>query len=229
MLDSQLMRSSARNKHFQERLHLSDEDVRKKVKQRLTAARLLNEWTQTEAAERLGYKNSTQVSLWEKAGDRMPPPMQMLRIAQVYRVSLDYLWGLSESPERDPQAAHQYYLMDAQKEISSQLMRDITDLMQAIAKTGGPTVECSLLITGEGERAVAAFKRFLELNREGFEDMRGGAALLSAMDSLEHNGVTVAKEQIRRFKTLGTASVRSTLKRISSPQISSPLFDQTSA
>jgi hypothetical protein len=119
--------------------------------------------------------------------------------------------------------------MDAQKEISSRLMRDITDLMQAIAKTGGPTVECSLLITGEGERAVAAFKRFLELNQDGFEDMRGGAALLSAMDSLEHNGVAVAKEQIRRFKTLGTASVRSTLKRISAPQISSPLFDQTSA
>ena len=70
---------------------------------RIVSARELNGLSQSELARSMGYANSTQLSLFEK-GVRTPPITALIALADALGVSLDYLAGRCDDPERDVRA-----------------------------------------------------------------------------------------------------------------------------
>lgn len=204
--------------------------MRKIVAERLLAAREINGYSQTEAAQKFGYKTPAQLSQWEM-GRRMIPLEKLLRAHDIYRVSLDYLMGASPEPDRDPQAAHALRMLEATRELMSNMSHELAEALIASSKLGGPTVEASVCIVDEGERLLAAWKRFIELNGPKFDNtMRAGNPLKIAMESFEANGLTLAREQIERYKRIGPKATKAALNRLRAPDARTRhLFDSIDA
>lgn len=189
-------------------------DLKRLTAERLLRAREINGLSQTDAANRFGYKTPAQLSQWE-LGRRMVPMEKLLRASSIYRVSLDFLMGVSAEPDRDPQAAHALRVLDGARELMENMSRELAETVIAQTKLGGPTVEASVIMVAEGERVMQAFKRFVELNPKAFQNnMRGSATLASSMDSFENNGLNVARDMIQRYQRIGPHAVRVSLKKL---------------
>lgn len=171
-------------------------ELRRTVAERLLKAREMNGWTQTEAATRFGYSTPAQLSQWEQR-KRMPPLHMLIRACDVYRVSLDYIMGLSEEPDRDPQTAERLMILRVAQESMTDMSHQLCNLVMEQTKRGGPTMMAAHAYITEGERLAQAFKRFVELNPE-FEDMRGGNTLAVAAESFEKNGLAHAQSIVDR-------------------------------
>ncbi len=79
-------------------------ELRGVIADRVLKARLMNGYSQSEAAEMLQYGTTAQLSQWEQG--RRPVPLTMLvRASEVFGVSMDWLCGISVEPDRDPRAA----------------------------------------------------------------------------------------------------------------------------
>lgn len=200
------------------------------VAERLLAARLMNGYSQTEAAEKLQYGTPAQLSQWEQC--RRAPPMHMLmRASAVYRVSMDYLCGVSADPDRDPQSDVRRRTLRATEEITagatSTLMQFIADQMQ----TGGPAIEIASAVLEEGEKFHRALARFMELNRAAFEnDMPGGAPLVGMHERFEANALKPARALLDRFKFVNAPAARALEKKYKPAAIKTgDIFDQTGA
>jgi transcriptional regulator with XRE-family HTH domain len=197
--------------------------VNRTVAERLLNARELNGYSQTKGAELLGYKTPAQLNQWEMS--RRPVPLRMLiRASHVYRVSMDYLVGISDEPDRDPNSAIRRQVVSASEQMLSSMTMCLADAIIQQTKMGGPAIETALLIVDEGERLVKAFKRFVELNAATFEDMRGGAPLNTAAMSFEANGLATARAQIDRFLRANTASAKDVASKLRQHSANDDLF-----
>ncbi len=65
--------------------------------QRIKKLRKKKKVSQQELSETLGYKTYTTVSKWE-SGTSLPPGKEIIRLADFFNVSTDYLLGLDDSP-----------------------------------------------------------------------------------------------------------------------------------
>lgn len=195
--------------------------LRKTVGRRFKLARELNGWTQEEAAERLQYSNSTQLSLAEK-GERMPPMAVILRASKTFGVSIDFLMGVSDEPERDPKAAER-----------NAVMRRVTDIMEMTSQT----IVTAVLAHSSDTPSVAAARRLIELaartiesvenmrrnNLKKFDnDLRGASTVLMNIDELQA-AVGSFKQVLDRHEQVLEAALRSTEQRLG---IVRPLFEQ---
>lgn len=153
--------------------------LRKVVSQRFIAARELNGVSQSEAARQMGFANSTQLSLWEK-GARLPPIDMMIVASRVYAVSLDYLYGLSDEPERDPRIATRAMLLDR---VGAMLERHAEAVVEALLPSCSVDGTNELRATGlvpaaqELGRALGVFRK---RNRDAFDELPAGAPLVRA-------------------------------------------------
>lgn len=154
--------------------------LRMLIAKRMKEARELNGLTQVEAAKRMGYQNSTQISLQEK-GERMPPLSAVLHAAAVYGVPMDYLLGLMDEPERDPRIAARIASLSATRTIVDSAVMAITDQVSANLASGGLTQQ----VVGEAETAlrelVDAFDILRRLAGDEFDELRGGGRLERAI------------------------------------------------
>lgn len=73
------------------------DDLNKLFSERFKKFRELRGFTQTEIAEKLGFKNYTTISKWE-SGKNLPRGKELKLLAEILNVSSDYLMGLSDSP-----------------------------------------------------------------------------------------------------------------------------------
>lgn len=154
--------------------------LRKVVGDRFIKARELNGWSQSDAAGLLGYTNSTQLSLIER-GERLPPLALVCRAAEVYASSVDYLLGVSDDPERDVRQAargavlrHVRALIARNAEIVSETVID------GLRGDFSTELRATCLISRVGD-LCSAVDRFRGMNA-GFDDIRGGATLLLAVE-----------------------------------------------
>ncbi|CAE6900439.1 helix-turn-helix domain-containing protein [Paraburkholderia domus] len=191
-----------------------DAETEKLMRERLIVARNLNSLDQKEAAAKLGYKNSSQLSKVE-SGDA-PLPKSLLRKASLaYGVSSDWLLGLSNEPERDPQIAGQMAVMRAVHAGVLEHTQNVTAVMLRLASDQLPLESQLRLLLDATRRAAQSFEKVCRLNSTFNDDIRGGATLQHDIDEMIE--VTVAVDQF--------LARRANLTEVRKPAASMPLFD----
>lgn len=191
-----------------------DAETEKLMRERLIVARNLNSLDQKEAAAKLGYKNSSQLSKVE-SGDA-PLPKSLLRKASLaYGVSSDWLLGLSSEPERDPQIAGQMAVMRAVHAGVLEHTQNVTAVMLRLASDQLPLESQLRLLLDATRRAAQSFEKVCRLNSTFNDDIRGGATLQHDIDEMIE--VTVSVDQF--------LARRANLTEVRKPAASMPLFD----
>lgn len=157
----------------------------KNIGRRLRAAREIAGIPQSVAAKRLGYANSSKLAKIEGGTDTNSVPHWMiLRAARIYEVSIDYLYGESDDWELSSRACQErdvskwvFETWEAARQRDMDVLRKLVIRFDAI----NSSVTTMFLASQDVNDAMT---RFIELNSESFEDMRGGARLVSAIHRL---------------------------------------------
>jgi transcriptional regulator with XRE-family HTH domain len=145
---------------------------------RMRVAREINNFSQQKAAELLGYKNSSKLAKIEGATDTNSVPLWLIpKAADVYKVSVDFLFGISDDWERDPVVAAEretskwvFDVWERAKVAEVNAIRVVHNKQVSIVKS----ITSALTRSKENLQQV---ERVRELNPE-FDELRGGAKLL---------------------------------------------------
>ncbi|MBD9361315.1 hypothetical protein [Methylomonas fluvii] len=156
----------------------------------MTIAREMCGLTGLEAAELLGYANSSKLSKIEHASDpETIPAFLPYKAAIVYQVSLDYLFGLSSDWQRDPVIAQEQQIRRALEKVSTDESNAIRDLFEQLT-----IVEQAATVAfnrfGEIKRIV---NRFREINPE-FDELKLGAKLLRVVEETHSEVLAIGRK-----------------------------------
>lgn len=151
---------------------------------RLIAARELNGIPQQEAARLAGMGNPTQWSMWEQ-GRRAPPLYAVLAASKTLGVSMDFLFGLSDDPERSARAARRNACIRAVHHMLTTTAETIVSGIEASDTLVGPDASNVRELLDAACELTTAVDRYHQLNTEQFEDSRGGATVLAAVSRME--------------------------------------------
>jgi transcriptional regulator with XRE-family HTH domain len=167
---------------------------------RMLEAREIAGLSQIVAANRMGYLNSSRLNKIEKGIDIKSISIAFIKkAALVYSVSVDFLLGLSRDWERNIKIAHgrdiTNYLMDTW---AKSHMNDVGAINYMQNKISSICKSVTLFFTAITDIRNALTK-FRELNPD-FDDMRGGASLVSSVDRGEH-AIHIVKENLRRYQS----------------------------
>lgn len=155
------------------------------VGKRFVDSRELNGYGQTQAALLMGWKNATQLSLIEQ-GKRMPPHQVLIIASTVFGVSIDFLLGLSDEPERDPKKAERDAAMRHVHNLIEFNARSMTGMLQQYLSTGTPSVSSARRLMTASRSLTDTVKRVQELNPKAFDEkLKGGAKLIAAKQSMD--------------------------------------------
>ena len=204
-------------------------DIRQIIAGRLLSSREINGFSQTDAAKKFGYSTPAQLSQWEQCR-RMPPLQMLVRASSVYRVSLDYIMGVSDEPDRDPASTERRQVLCGVEDAVKTATLEIYELAMRHIEQGGPTVEMSHSMLREGEQFHRAVTRFMEINKDKFEDMLGGSPLAGMAERFESNCLGPARQQIARHKHIHSAADKRLSKKTRRPdQVTGDIFIQSGA
>jgi len=173
---------------------------------RMRQARELCNLSQSEAARRLGYANPSKLSKIEAAADTNSVPLWLIgRAAQIYEVSVDFLFGCADDWETSPRMVQERevsaWLYAAGKEFRQRdltALRMLNDHLLELRSAVGST-HSSIREMDE------AAKSFIKAN-PAFEDMRGSNRLLVAIQ----RALAVAERgdvQMRKLKVDRTVEI----------------------
>ena len=150
-----------------------------KLGRRLRAARKAARFTDAEAAAAIGHKGITQLSLAE-TGERIPPLVSLIKLADLYGVTLDYLVGRIDDPIADPAEANQGIVTRA---VAASIEGGFKHVVNVLADRASACIVAhrddrkELKEAGRIVRELsAAHVRFKELNPD-WEDLRGLVAV----------------------------------------------------
>ncbi|EKE17224.1 MAG: XRE family transcriptional regulator [uncultured bacterium] len=162
---------------------------------RMREARELCDMSQSVAAKRLGYSNPSMLSMVEWATDRNSVPLWLIvRAARLYDVSIDFLFGATDDFEVGLQRGVQTWLIGEWEKSRIEDMKALEKLHRRVAAVSALLP----VIADESERTAEAIRRFAEIN-PGFDDMRGGARLAAAAESLIRHAAK-ANSTAQRFR-----------------------------
>ena len=176
-----------------------DMDLLRTIGERLRAARELSCFSQSDAAKLLGYQNSSKLSKIEKLMNSKNIPLAVLKkAADVYQVSLDYLfgrtddWGTTSRQNQNREVSA--WLFDEWEKARRRDLASLRKLNDRLSTIDGSVETCVDQAFAMGE----ALNLFIARNRKQFADMPGGARLVATAERLS----AAAKESranIRRF------------------------------
>jgi transcriptional regulator with XRE-family HTH domain len=201
----------------------SDENAKLRaiIGERFIAARQINGYQQQEAAEKIGYGNGTQLSLVEN-GTRLPPLPILIRAVETFGVSMDYLVGISDEPERDPRLAEKQSAMRHVSGMFSGLSEILVTQLQHYLTKGAPSVLATRALLKAGQGLVDAVQTLRNRNNDAFDELVGGATVLKRHDEFSKELIAAAA-MLERHDRIS----EDVIKRIEHRQgITRPLFDQ---
>ncbi|MDN5780534.1 MAG: helix-turn-helix domain-containing protein, partial [Luteimonas sp.] len=171
---------AAVSKHDQNRLVST-------IGQRMRSARELCNLSQSEAARRFGYSNPSKLSKVEAAADTNSVPLWLIRkAAEVYEVPTDFLFGITDDFETGVPRGTQAWLIDAWDRMRQRDLLALDRLhREVVAVAGG-----SGAVLGAVRELSMAVSRYVESNRDDFENARGGATVLHKLGQLEAAATT---------------------------------------
>jgi transcriptional regulator with XRE-family HTH domain len=153
------------------------------IAKRLIAARLLNGLSQTEAANMIGYATPAQLSQWESAR-RRPPLAALVAYADAMNVSLDYLFGRSDDPERNVRIVRQNACMRAVRATLAGAVERVVDAFNADESIVGLNTSMVRDLAAAAEAVAATYGDFVQPRHAGRGDV--GERLASAIGRLEN-------------------------------------------
>lgn len=157
---------------------------------RLYTAREMLDITQEQAAKLLG--TSKQAVADSEAGKLNPLPLKLLRsAAELYHVSSEWLLGLSDDWERDPEAIKNRDFLSG---LYSAHLKNYSELIARQDESDRLSAQAVSAIA----EIIEAFESFHKLN-PGFENMPGGARLLRAVNAA--NAAKTINPQLTREYT----------------------------
>lgn len=165
---------------------------------RLREARELAGLSQQDAAQLLGYSNSSKLAKVEGASDTNSVPFWLIaKAAKTYEVSADFLLGISEDWDIEPGERHQRqvgrWLFDTWQAARE---RDLA-AMSALSKKVSFVASSISAIAEKAESVQFAFDRLRTMNAN-FDDLIAGQKLMSTVEALVDAG-RLARLQLRRF------------------------------
>ncbi|NYT61448.1 helix-turn-helix transcriptional regulator [Alcaligenaceae bacterium] len=172
----------------------------KTIGQRMRQARELCNLSQVEAAYRFGYSNPSKLSKIEGATDTKSVPLWIIvRAAQLYEVSIDFLFGASDDWETGARMTQERAVsawlfgeFDRQQKMAMRVLYSLNDQIEAVADIL-PSHHAAAL---EVQRTLG---RCRELNHMTYANLRGGANLESAVSKLIER-TTVGRDAFKRFQ-----------------------------
>ena len=164
---------------------------------RMRESRIMSGLSQVDAANRLGYQNSSKLAKIEKGQSSRIPLWVIRKAAILYDVSCDYLFGVTETMERDDvshaslRELHAFMFADFDK-------RHAQDIAVMIAiRTKLETIQQMIVLAAQQAQQLEEAKLFIEQQPE-WQDIKGGNRLINYIDRLNH---TVNSSSLR-FKDI---------------------------
>lgn len=181
--------------------------LRQVIAERLNHGRALAGLSQVEMANAIGLKNSTQLCLWERA-QRMPPLHALLSAADVLGVSIDFLVGVSDEPDRDPQVARRTALLGAMRQMLEQHAAAAADVILAAEIDPTKAIRAHALC-GKTAELARAVEQFRQKNSDTFDELPMGALLLrlarDAAEAAQQVATFLDEAEDRRYRALASA------------------------
>ena len=155
---------------------------------RLITARNLSGLGQSEAALLLGYGNSTQLSLIERA-ERLAPHCVLLRACEIYGVGMAFVYGLEIDPDTDSHVSAKNAEVKRIRGLLEANARAVAGvLLDGVRVDSTSNIRATRLLTNVAQ-LCDGLDKFYAQNEEIFQDARGGALMLrrgrEARESLE--------------------------------------------
>lgn len=158
-------------------------DLQRLIGVRIRAAMELNGFDGKVVAALAGHKNGTQLSLW-MSGERMPPAMQLILLAEICKVPLDYLLGVSSEPERNTSLAARTQIARMVQEKVESAVSAVVDEVHAQMTHGLPVRDAWQRTLSGVQGVVSALAYIVEKDSGAFDELRGGSRLLAAAQAL---------------------------------------------
>jgi transcriptional regulator with XRE-family HTH domain len=167
-------------------------DLQKIIGLRIRAAMDLNGFDGKVVAVQAGHKKGTQLSLWQ-SGERMPPAMQLILLAEICRVPLGYLLGIEDEPERNVSMAARTQIARMVQERVEAAVASVVDEVHAEMTNGLPVRDAWQRTLSGIQGLLAALAYTVDKDPDGFDELRGGSriqaaavALMRAVSLLDH-------------------------------------------
>jgi transcriptional regulator with XRE-family HTH domain len=185
---------------------------------RMVQARELCGFSQKKAAKLLGYGNSSKLAKIEGATDTNSVPLWLIpKAAEVYEVSIDFLFGVSECWQREPIAAQEQQV-EKWLEIHWKQVQAVQD--QAFKALHAKQAELSESVDRTLRRSKENLQQIEQVrrNNRAFDDLRGGAKLLRLLAETAEDAMGLGFE-LEKLRTLAEAeqAIDDTLKNLHHP------------
>ncbi|OQK17249.1 hypothetical protein AU255_04985 [Methyloprofundus sedimenti] len=171
------------------------------VGSRLMEARKLCKLNRKQAADLLGVEEFYLGRL-ENGLDVDCVPLELIkRAAEVFDVSIDYLFGITDDWERDPVVCYERVVGQwMYEEFKNQLLSQAVQQQKLLRKIDSIDylVKKSIISL---ENIFKSLDRFRELNPEFDTDMRGGASLVHAVEKFKKS-INIIESKLLRSKVL---------------------------
>lgn len=162
------------------------------------------------ASEMLGYK-TPQISKMEKKTSKTSINHNYVHaLSEAAGVSLDFLYGYSDYPERDPQTVEQIAVYQTAKTFTENALSQFTQILMSSVEVNSLGWRFGKISDAWRELEVS-FQKVKELNPEFDDEIRGGARLQKSVevtskvikDAMRH--IEMLKKDNTRVKRLGSA------------------------
>jgi hypothetical protein len=126
----------------------------------------------------------------------------LVRVAEEVGVSTDYLLGLSDEPDRDPDVALRTGTKRALRAVFEGVAERCVGEIDRVARLVGPGCSDVRLLVEAASAVAEAAHNLHRLNPGAFDDARGGATLVRTVAELE-TVLTRARRGLRVFEQHG--------------------------
>lgn len=191
-----------------------DEKTKKIVCKRMKMARLAAQMTLDEAAKGIGHENSTQLSLNEK-GERLLPLYSLVKLCNIYGVSLDWMTGRINDPIAEPFEVTQGVITNV---VAQAIQQNFEEFAQATAERAAIAISAyrqdRTAILTIIERVMSVndeYRKVKRLNPDYDDDIKNGACFereFYALLSLVQNSLSRIQEDDRQYNLMDRVEVQ---------------------
>lgn len=168
--------------------------VVKRIGERMRKARELCGLSQERAAARLGYLNSSKLNKIEFASDTNSVPVWLiLKASEVYKVSIDFLFGISDEWERNPVLSQEKQI---RKWLAEHHEKARTAEANAVQVLHGQQLSIAKAVTHLLNRSKENLRQIeqVRITNPEYDDLKGGAKLLRLLAETAEEAIGIGYE-----------------------------------